>query len=137
VITFEPLFELLTGHSPFPWQKAMYVEFTQRRVRRTYDIPTGLGKTCIIPVWLLALAHHVAEGSSTGFPRRLIYVVNRRTVVDHSTSDVERIRDALRNPELRGVADALRSLAAVEAADPVAISTLRGQLSKYRAGRFA
>ena len=129
-MTFAPDFESLTGHPPFPWQEALYAEFADKRVRRTYDIPTGLGKTSIIPIWLLALAHHAAaSGLPADFPRRLIYVVNRRTVVDQATAEAGRIRDALRKPALRSVADALRSLAAVETDDPVAISTLRGQLA--------
>ena len=128
-MSFEAHFELLTGHPPFPWQQVLYAEFVEKRFRRTYDIPTGLGKTSVIPIWLLALAHHAAEGAAAGFPRRLIYVVNRRTVVDQATGEAERIREALQKPELRRVADALRSLAAAEGADPVAISTLRGQFA--------
>ena len=127
-MVFEQNFELLTGHPPFPWQRTLYAEFAEKRIRRIYSIPTGLGKTSVIPIWLLALAHH-AEGTPGGFPRRLIYVVNRRTVVDQATGEAERIREALRKPELGGVADALRLLAVVNAADPVAISTLRGELA--------
>jgi CRISPR-associated endonuclease/helicase Cas3 len=126
---FDSVFQFMTRHPPFPWQQALYKEFVEKRIRRSYDIPTGLGKTAIIAIWLLALAHHAAKGSRFGFPRRLIYVVNRRTVVDQATREAERTRDALRKPELQGVAEALRTLAAVKVADPVAISTLRGQLA--------
>ena len=51
------------------------------------DIPTGLGKTSIIAIWLLALAHRARSGVASGFPRRLVYVVNRRTVVDQATRE--------------------------------------------------
>jgi CRISPR-associated endonuclease/helicase Cas3 len=122
-------FALLTGHPPFPWQEALSDEFAEKRIRRTYDIPTGLGKTSIIPIWLLALAHHAAKATAADFPRRLVYVVNRRTVVDQATREAERIREALRKPQLRHIADALRSLAVVNGADPVAISTLRGEFA--------
>ena len=53
------------------------------------DIPTGLGKTSIIAIWLLA------RQVNSSLPRRLVYVVNRRTVVDQTTNEVERIRENL------------------------------------------
>ena len=126
---FGGAFRLLTGHSPFPWQQMLYAEFVERRIRRTYDIPTGLGKTSIIPIWLLALAHHASHGATPGFPRRLIYVVNRRTVVDQATMEAERVRVGLRKPELQEIADALKLLAVATGEESVAISTLRGQFA--------
>jgi CRISPR-associated endonuclease/helicase Cas3 len=45
-----------------------------------------LGKTAVIAVWLLALAN------GAKVPRRLVYVVNRRTVVDQTTIEVERYK---------------------------------------------
>src|ERR671936_236114 len=99
-VEFDTSFQLLTGRSPFPWQQRLFTELVERRIRRTYDIPTGLGKTSILSIWLLALARHAANGSPGGFPRRLIYVVNRRTVVDQATRAAERIRQALRKSEL-------------------------------------
>jgi CRISPR-associated endonuclease/helicase Cas3 len=84
------------------------------------DIPTGLGKTAIIPIWLLA----IAAQSPLTLPRRLIYVVNRRTVVDQATDIAERIREKL--PAVRQVNRALAKLSA-DPANPLAISTLRGE----------
>src|SRR3990172_4379277 len=59
---FDSHFEPLTGHAPFPWQQALFGEFLQMRFPKTCDIPTGLGKTSIIAIWLLALAHHARTG---------------------------------------------------------------------------
>ncbi|MFV0446571.1 MAG: hypothetical protein ACK5Q5_23625 [Planctomycetaceae bacterium] len=44
------LFELLTGHAPFPWQAELYrlFEAGDFEACRTCCIPTGLGKTSII-----------------------------------------------------------------------------------------
>lgn len=127
---FDRLFEDVTNNKPFPWQGKLYSELMQKRFRTHCDVPTGLGKTSVIAVWLLALAHHAQNGSLDRFPRRLVYVVNRRTVVDQATREVERLRDALTGkPELKLVADALRALSIQPEGQPLAISTLRGQFA--------
>jgi len=90
---FATAFEQLTGRAPFPWQVQLYRRFTKDsekpRIPSVCQIPTGLGKTSLIAVWLIALRH------GARLPRRLVYVVNRRTVVDQATEEVERIRREL------------------------------------------
>jgi len=117
--------------SPFPWQVALLARILDRpsELPAGLDIPTGLGKTSIIAIWLCALA---ANPDTT--PRRLIYVVNRRTVVDQTTAEVERLCDALtKNPGLSEIRNALAALCALPLATPdaapLAISTLRGQFA--------
>lgn len=126
---YDSLFEFLTGHSPFPWQQKLYREFLDNRFRESCPIPTGLGKTSIIAIWLLTLAHHARNGTITDYPRRLVYVVNRRTVVDQSTDEARRMREALGKPGLRETANALQSLQLQVGGPPLAISTLRGQFA--------
>jgi CRISPR-associated endonuclease/helicase Cas3 len=79
-IDFADTFEALTGNAPFPWQEALYECFTVGPIPSSCNLPTGLGKTSVIPIWLIALANHPEK-----VPRRLVYVVNRRTVVDQAT----------------------------------------------------
>lgn len=84
-MSFSEEFNTLTGHAPFPWQEAFYASFVNSEgfnPPKTVSIPTGLGKTSIIPVWLLAL-----KAFPERMPRRLIYVVNRRTAVDQTTAE--------------------------------------------------
>lgn len=128
---FDANFECLTGHERFPWQRALFEEFIRdQELRKTLSIPTGLGKTAVIAIWLLALAHRFRIDSAGGFARRLVYVVNRRTVVDQATREAERLREALQTkPQLRPVAEALRSLGLQASDAPLAISTLRGQFA--------
>src|ERR1700716_612319 len=86
-------FEKLTGNKPFPWQWALYNEwFKEGKFPATATLPTGLGKTMVIAVWLLALA---TAPPGVKVPRRLVYVVNRRTVVDQSTREAEKLRENL------------------------------------------
>lgn len=130
---FVPQFTALTGSEPFPWQRKLFGELTDSsgpRFRSSCPVPTGLGKTSVLAIWLLALAWRVMNGKANGFPRRLAYVVNRRTVVDQATFEAEKLRAALmKKPELADVVSALRQLAANDRADPLAISTLRGEFA--------
>jgi CRISPR-associated endonuclease/helicase Cas3 len=119
-LAFDVAFRLLTDYDPFPWQQALYERFVQGRVPSSCNLPTGLGKTAVIPIWLIALAH--APGH---VPRRLVYTVNRRVVVDQATREAEKVRENLsRVPDL---SEALGKLCATTPDSPLAISTLRGQ----------
>jgi len=124
---FVRAFEALTGHPPLPWQQSLYQDFAAGRFPDVVELPTGLGKTMVIVCWLVALAE-----APDRVPRRLIYIVNRRTVVDQSTSVVERIRDHL---DYAGLTDRLAALCALPHDKPLAISTLRGQFADNREWR--
>lgn len=124
--SFGESFETLTGRAPFPWQRALYCRFVGGEIPKVTAIPTGLGKTNVIAVWLIALAN------GAQVPRRLVYVVNRRTVVDQTTNEVERLRSNLGKPALSGLRASLKALCAMhsdEDGPPLAISTLRGQFA--------
>jgi CRISPR-associated endonuclease/helicase Cas3 len=125
---FRKAFIALTGNNPFPWQEALYERFANGDFPSSCDLPTGLGKTSVIAIWLIALAENPVN-----VPRRLVYIVNRRTVVDQATEETRRIRDRLtasdRSAVLADLANRLAALAADPTAGPLAISTLRGQFA--------
>lgn len=118
---FEHDFEALTGHAPLPWQTSLFERLVAGNVPNRCDLPTGLGKTSVIVVWLLALA------CNPGLPRRLAYVVNRRTVVDQATSVCESLATRLRTPDLHGLRARLLAMSATNPDEPLSISTLRGE----------
>ena len=134
---FDVRFRALTGNQPFPWQMSLYERLLEGTFPKQCDIPTGLGKTSIIAIWLLALGHRGECGLVRDFPRRLVYVVNRRTVVDQATREAELLRDPsrLEDGELEELWRELRSLGIRDARGlrhlmaPFAISTLRGQFA--------
>jgi CRISPR-associated endonuclease/helicase Cas3 len=126
-----PTFQNLTGHPAFPWQSRLLDEFSSGRFPASCDIPTGLGKTSVIALWLLALAEAPA---SVRIPRRLVYIVDRRVVVDQASEEVEELNRRLsvalgdNASPLHPLATALRSLS-VSGDKCLAISTLRGQMA--------
>ena len=125
---FRTKFEQLLTFPPMPWQEALFVRFMENDLPSGCDIPTGLGKTAVMAIWLLALARQAQLGS-VQLPRRLVYVVNRRTVVDQATDEAVQMATALGKDALAPEAAALRELAAFPADSPLAVSTLRGQFA--------
>lgn len=109
---FARSFQRLTDHSPFPWQTDLYGRLCSGEVPRGCVVPTGLGKTSVIAIWFLARLENPC------LPRRLVYVVNRRTVVDQTTDEVTKLRGRL--PAI-GMS-----------VDDLAIRTLRGQFADNR-----
>lgn len=114
---FDREFKALTGNHPFPWQRRLFEEhFSCGALPSAVAIPTGLGKTAIMAVWLLARA------AGAALPRRLVYVVDRRAVVDQATAFAETLRERLKNEERLASVRCGLSLGD----SPLSISTLRG-----------
>lgn len=128
VESFEARFKALTGYLPFPWQAELFGKWFARGMFPTScNLPTGVGKTSVIAIWLIALIDHPDK-----IPRRLVYVVNRRTVVDQTTDEVEKLR---KNIEPAGLVETLRQTCSIPLSNgesPLAISTLRGQFADNR-----
>lgn len=125
---FRDAFLTLTDHKSFPWQDDLYMSyFCEGRFPPSCNLPTGLGKTSVIAIWLIALANHPET-----LPRRLVYVVNRRTVVDQTTKEVEKLRANLRAASLFTPLSRLCAVPLRDDEAPLAISTLRGQFADNR-----
>ena len=70
---FAVRFEQLTGHPPFLWQERLYQRLLTGDIPPLCDIPTGLGKTLVIALWLLALAEQASQpGTPLTLPRRVV-----------------------------------------------------------------
>lgn len=129
---FAKRFEALTGNPPFPWQECLFLWFVSEKLPpKDVSLPTGTGKTSIMAIWLLALAKKLSEDSrQNSIPRRLIWAVNRRVVVDQATNEVELIRRRVNDPsivELEPIRSALKKLSGENSGEILGISTLRGQ----------
>ena len=120
---FDREFKALTGHHPFPWQRRLFKEhFSCGALPSAVDIPTGLGKTAVMAIWLLARA------AGASLPRRLVYVVDRRAVVDQATGFAEKLCERLEEDESLG--PVRRALGLRDR--PLPISTLRGRHADNR-----
>lgn len=133
---FETVFKALTSYKPLRWQKRLYDQIRSGKLPDVCDLPTGLGKTSVIPIWLIAFAAGIEAGQSSKLPRRLIYIVNRRTVVDQATTIAEKLRECLDtqngqadNLALEWLKTNLGKVRAVSSGPVLGISTLRGELA--------
>ena len=95
---FVETFKELMGFPPLRWQKRLFLRFVKNCIPNACSLPTGLGKTTVIPIWLIALAYQ-AESCAPALPRRLFYVVNRRTVVDQATEICDKILQKLESSD--------------------------------------
>ena len=122
---FTYYFLLLTGRPPYPSQSALFSKMITGEVPDSLGLPTGAGKTSIIPIWLIALAWMSTDNPSARIGRRLVWVVNRRVVVDQATDEADgiltKVNELPENDQLR------KALTTLSGGCPLAVSTLRGQ----------
>ncbi|MEF8706764.1 MAG: type I-U CRISPR-associated helicase/endonuclease Cas3 [Candidatus Accumulibacter sp. UW27] len=105
MMEFEEFFRHVSDHAPFPWQCSLARQLSTG-CSLAVTVPTGLGKSAVIDaaVWA-ALA---------GGWRRIVFVVDRRLVVDEVHERALRIEAALRDkPELAVLHDKLGELQVV------------------------
>ncbi len=62
----------------FPWQKTLLERMLKGDVPELIDIPTGLGKTSVIAIWL------VARACGANVTRRLVYCLPIRVLVEQT-----------------------------------------------------
>ena len=105
-------------HPPFRWQTRLLRRLLDAELPRIVDIPTGLGKTSVMALWLIAL------GEGAPLPRRLVYVVDRRAVVDQATRFAQRLRENMPRE--------LEAKLGLDAHAGLPISTLRGGFADNR-----
>ena len=136
---FRELFKSLTGNDPFPWQRELGRRLLDGDIPAGCNLPTGMGKTSVIPIWLICLGLQ-AQSGQIALPRRLVYAVNRRVIVDQATEEVARIIAALghqaTDPALVALRAALETLSVTAAEFPVAVNTLRGGLADSGEWKF-
>ena len=113
---FRGFFQDVWGHPPFQWQddlcRQVLADGTWPSV---IDLPTGSGKTAALDVALFCLA-----ARPDVFPRRIVFVIDRRVIVDQVARRAERLGEALEHAStgaVKKVADALNALSSPTAGD--------------------
>ncbi|WP_437610274.1 type I-U CRISPR-associated helicase/endonuclease Cas3 [Sorangium sp. So ce834] len=133
---FAAYFEAIHGAPPFPWQARLLADVAREgRWPTLLDLPTGTGKTAAIDIALFHLAlDAAAPPAQRTAPRRIVMVVDRRTVVDQAFERAKKIAKTLTGAGdgvLRAVADRLRALAGLRGDEaPLALAQLRGGMPR-------
>lgn len=119
---FASFFQDVHGYEPFPWQKRLTAQVLARgEWPKVIDLPTGTGKTAVLDTALFAMA---AKPQTS--PRRVVFVIDRRIVVDQVHKRALKIQDCLKVPQtpvLRRMRDRLCELSGGE---PLGVAALRG-----------
>lgn len=112
---FDKWFQRATGNKPFPYQ-GRFAE--GRELPQLVNIPTGCGKTAMAILGWLWRRRHENEAVRKATPRRLVYCLPMRVLVEQT---VENARTWLKNLDLLAE-DGQKP----EAPDKVAVHTLMG-----------
>lgn len=93
---FKSFFEKATTYAPYPYQARLA---QAERLPKLLVAPTGAGKTeaAILAAWLWRRLHHPEEAVRNTTPRRLVYCLPMRTLVEQTR---DRVQQWLANLEL-------------------------------------
>lgn len=98
IADFDAYFRDCHGHTPFVWQRALAARMLTpgQPWPALLDLPTAAGKTAVMDVAIFALAAQATQPpASRTAARRIVFVVDRRVVVDGAYVRARRIRDRL------------------------------------------
>ncbi len=120
---FPAFFRDIHGYEAFPWQQRLTTQVLERDVwPKVIDLPTGTGKTAVLDTAVFVMAARPAIS-----PRRIVFVIDRRIVVDQVCQRALRIQDRVKDGKtsvLQRVRERLRSLSGGE--EVLGVAALRG-----------
>ncbi len=130
---FELNYPLLREQTPMKWMGRLFLRLTDGGYPRLVDLPTGAGKTDVVVIWVLALSWYGLDTAARKpVPRRLIWVINRRVLVQQVFRLAGKLQGKLSGAggdrcTLSDVREGLARLSG-EPADILRVIQLRGQL---------
>ena len=109
-------------HQPFPWQARLTAEVLETGGwPEVIDLPTGTGKTAVLDTAIFSLAVRPDI-----FPRRVVFVIDRRIVVDQVYERALRIQKRIAAAETEVLRKVRDRLGAVGKDRPLGVAALRG-----------
>ena len=123
---FDAYFRAVHACEPYPWQTRLTQEvLASEQWPEVIELPTGTGKTAVLDTALYALAARPEV-----FPRRIVFVIDRRIVVDQVYERARRIRDRLSEARDGILAEMRERLngphGLTDANKPLGVAALRG-----------
>ena len=127
---FGAFFQALYDRPAFPWQTRLVTKICESGVwPDVLDLPTGTGKTAAIDIAIFHLACEAHKGKERRAPIRILFVIDRRIVVDAAHERARTIAKRLAEPGdstvLKKVAEALATLSG-DKRSPLRAVRLRG-----------
>lgn len=119
---FRSFFVDVHDQEPFPWQQRLTSQVLNTGAwPKVIDLPTGTGKTAVLDTAVFALA---AQPKNS--PRRIVFVIDRRIVVDQVCKRAQRIRDRVKAGKTPILRQVRKRLEALSGGEPLGVAALRG-----------
>jgi CRISPR-associated endonuclease/helicase Cas3 len=126
---FPVFFRALHGYEPFPWQTRLASRvFTAGWPEKALDVPTAAGKTAAIDIAVFNLALEADRGIERRAPVRILFVVDRRLIVDDAYNRATTIakKIASRSEDILSRVAIRLQILAEEDKSPLLVARLRG-----------
>ena len=120
-----------TAPLPFAWQLRLLQRVVEVGWPATLDAPTSSGKTAVLDIALFHLALSAGGAPCAPAPRRIVFAVDRRVIVDQAFNRARRLCMALEtstDERVTAMAEALRTLAGGDS--PLHVEMLRGGMPR-------
>jgi CRISPR-associated endonuclease/helicase Cas3 len=127
---FPAAFQAVHGHAPYAWQTRLLHEVLDAGWPDTVAVPTGAGKTAALDIGVFALALELAHGGRRRTPRRIVFAVDRRVIVDQAHERADKLRKALACAETGPLADMAAALRGGTEEAPLHVASLRGGMPR-------
>ena len=106
---------------PFPWQRRLMKSVLYSGWPSVIDLPTGAGKTAVLDIAVFAMAARPDIS-----PRRVVFVIDRRIVVDQVHIRAMLIRDSIRNGKTATLQAIRERLRKITDGYPLGVAALQG-----------
>ena len=119
---FPAYFRGVHGYDPFPWQSRLTgAVLDEGRWPEVIDVPTGCGKTAALDTAIFSLA-----ARPDVFPRRVVFVIDRRIIVDQVYDRARTIKESLSAADGGVLLEVKERLAEISEGDPLGVAALKG-----------
>ena len=119
---FAEFFWDIHGVEPFPWQRRLTAQvLNQCAWPNVIDLPTGTGKTAVLDTAVFALAANPVDS-----PRRIVFVIDRRIVVDQVYNRARLIRNRVESAATPLLGRVRERLLGLSGGKPLGVAALRG-----------
>lgn len=119
---FGAFFTDVHGQVPFPWQERLTRQvLAEGKWPEVIDLPTGTGKTAVLDTAVFSLA-----ARPDLFPRRVVFVIDRRIVVDQVYERAELIRKRVTEADTETLRQVHDRLADISGGELLGTAALRG-----------
>ena len=119
---FAAYFREVHGHPPFPWQERLTRQVLENgQWPEVIDLPTGTGKTAALDIAVFSLAARPEV-----FPRRVVFVIDRRIIVDQVYQRAHSIQNSIKTAGEGVLLRVREGLGVAPGEDPLGVAALRG-----------